>query len=95
MRLFENECRPAKNDPAVRAQAFISSPSQSSSRDPKKNYPQPTQNAPYESSVVDPGKGSTPRTSNRPHVSDLKNTHLKPSCHRTGTTTATHPQPLV
>ncbi len=41
-----------------------------------------------------PCKGSTPRTSNRPRVSALKNTHLKPSCHRTGTTTTvTHPQP--
>ena len=38
-----------------------------------------------------PGKGSTPRTSKRPRVDVIKNTHLKPSCHYTGTTTVVHP----
>ena len=45
----------------------------------------------HESSEADPCKGFTSRTSNRPHVSTLKNTYLKPSSHRTGTTTVTRP----
>ena len=44
MGLFQNECGPAKNDPAVLDLTFISSPSPSSPRALKKNYPQPTQN---------------------------------------------------
>ena len=35
-------------------------------------------------------KGSTPRTSKRPRVDVIKNAHLEPSCHCTGTTTVAH-----
>ncbi len=42
-----------------------------------------------------PAKGFTPRTSKRPHVDVIKNTNLKPSCHRMGTTTVTRPTQKV
>jgi hypothetical protein len=39
-----------------------------------------------------PGKGFTPRTSQRTRVVTIKNTDLKSSCHRTGTTTVMCPK---
>jgi hypothetical protein len=42
-----------------------------------------------------PGKGSTPRTSKRPRVDVIKNKHLKPPCHYTGTTTVVYPNQNV
>ncbi len=41
------------------------------------------------------GKGFTPRTRKRPRVDVIKNTHLKPSCHCTGTMTMTSPTQKV
>ena len=38
-----------------------------------------------------PAQGSTPKTRKRPRADAVKNTHLKPSCHRTGTTTVPRP----
>ncbi len=38
-----------------------------------------------------PRRGFVPGTNKRPRVSTVKNTHSKPSCHRTGTTTKHFP----
>jgi hypothetical protein len=38
-------------------------------------------------------KGFTPETRKRPRADAVKSTHLKPSCHRTGTTTVPYPKP--
>jgi hypothetical protein len=46
-----------------------------------------------ESSVWDLWKGFTPRTGKRTRVDVIKNTHLKPSWHPTGTTPVTRPKP--
>ena len=47
----------------------------------------------HKSNVSDYCKGFIPRTSERPRVDTIKNTHLKPSCHRTGTTSVELPKP--
>lgn len=47
MGLFDNTCRPSKNDPAVRVLSLsLPHPRPPPTRDQKKNHPQPTQNAP-------------------------------------------------
>ncbi len=40
-----------------------------------------------------PAQGFTPKTRNRPCADGVKITHLKPPCHRTGTTTVPRPKP--
>ncbi len=40
-----------------------------------------------------PAQGFTPKTRKRLLPDSVKSTHLKPSCHRTGTTTVTLPKP--
>jgi hypothetical protein len=40
-----------------------------------------------------PAQGFTPKTRKRPRADTVKSTHLKPSCHRTGTTTVPRPKP--
>jgi hypothetical protein len=39
-----------------------------------------------------PAQGFTPKTRKRPRTDAVKSTHLKPSCHRTGTTTVPRPK---
>jgi hypothetical protein len=47
MGMFENACRPSQNDPAERVLVFsLPRPRPPPTRVPKKNHPQPTQNAP-------------------------------------------------
>ena len=111
MGLFENARRPAKTTCCTCPGIVSSPPPSPPTRAPKKNHPQPTQNAPpikfphYQ--CADPGTDPmssphpvqrTPAVDSHPEPQPTcalapKNAHLKPSRHRTGTTTVTYPTP--
>jgi hypothetical protein len=118
MGLFDDACRPAKNDPAVRALTLSlprprPPPDKGPKEKPSTTHPKrpphqisslpvrcpkdrPHGQSPSTNPVQrTPAKGFTPRTRNRPCVSAVKNTNLKLSLHRTGTTTVERPHQNV
>ena len=81
MGLFENTCRPGKNDPVGRVLSF--------------SLPLPR--PPFQSmnQLRDNHRGFIPGTNTRPFVSVIKNMNLEPSYHRVETTTVVCPRILM
>jgi hypothetical protein len=107
MGMFENTCRPAKNDPVERVLEMPLPP-----RPPRKtihNLPKTSPHQDFSHQCVDPGidswvspiyestggphRGFVSGANKRLHVNTvtIKNTHLNPSCHHTDTVTVTRP----
>ncbi len=79
--MFENACRPV-TDPADRTLSLSLPPHRFPGQSPSGIQVQWT-----------PAQGFTPKTLKRPRADAVKSTYLKPSCHRTGTTTVPRPKP--
>jgi hypothetical protein len=107
MGLFKNASRPAKTDPAARILSLSLPPPTHLEKNihnlPKTTPPQDLLitnamtsgrfhgQSPSTNQLHGPRRGFVPGTNKRPRVCVVKNTHLKSSCHRVGTTTKHFP----
>jgi hypothetical protein len=77
-----------KNHPHPTQKRLPIKTSSSPMRCPRGRFPKQTQST---NELCGPRRGFVSRTNKRPRVSTVKNTNLKPSCRRAGTTTKSSP----